>query len=281
MINGKNYYQILGVLQDAEDIVIKAAYKVLAQKYHPDKWNGDAREATSKMSAINQAYSVLSDFKQRADYDQLIGRQEYTETDVGDLDSDDQFLRDWESVLEYFPDLAGICRSLRAISSSLEQTYKLSLMEGKRFKQRVQIAEQFERDYLGRYFGSNPKLVTFARFCINQNERSAARELNRAVNLLGDGIDPDVVIKKILKSHFQNSETLDFELVYPLLISKPDEIRIQDAIAYLKHVGAQVSEYGFYDRAYKVWLNGEHYYFEKQVQIKEFAQKQAKKKIGG
>jgi len=34
----KDHYQILGVIQDAEDIVIKAAYRALAQRYHPDKW---------------------------------------------------------------------------------------------------------------------------------------------------------------------------------------------------------------------------------------------------
>ena len=45
----KNLYQILGVLDTAEDIVIRAAYKALAQKYHPDKWSGDVGEATLKM----------------------------------------------------------------------------------------------------------------------------------------------------------------------------------------------------------------------------------------
>ncbi|MGI9227665.1 MAG: DnaJ domain-containing protein [Gammaproteobacteria bacterium] len=33
----KNHYSTLGVTQDAEDVVIKAAYRALAQRYHPDK----------------------------------------------------------------------------------------------------------------------------------------------------------------------------------------------------------------------------------------------------
>ena len=37
----KDYYCILGVIKSAEDIVIKAAYRALAQKYHPDKFEGD------------------------------------------------------------------------------------------------------------------------------------------------------------------------------------------------------------------------------------------------
>ena len=57
----KDYYRILGVLDDAEDIIIKAAYRALAQRYHPDKWSGDQVEATKRMAEINEAYSVLSE----------------------------------------------------------------------------------------------------------------------------------------------------------------------------------------------------------------------------
>lgn len=57
----KDHYQILGVLDDAQDIVIRAAYKALAQRYHPDKWKGDVNEANSRMAQINEAYGVLSD----------------------------------------------------------------------------------------------------------------------------------------------------------------------------------------------------------------------------
>ena len=44
MINDKTYYQILGVTPDAEDIVIRAAYKALSQRYHPDKFKGSAKK---------------------------------------------------------------------------------------------------------------------------------------------------------------------------------------------------------------------------------------------
>ena len=61
MTSDKDYYRILGVLDDAEDIVIKAAYRALAQRYHPDRWQGDAGEATRRMAEINAAYAILSD----------------------------------------------------------------------------------------------------------------------------------------------------------------------------------------------------------------------------
>lgn len=55
----KDYYAILGVLPTAEDVVIRAAFKALAQRYHPDRFDGDSKEADEKMSDINEAYSVL------------------------------------------------------------------------------------------------------------------------------------------------------------------------------------------------------------------------------
>ena len=68
MIN-QDHYSTLGVLPDAEDIVITAAFRALAQRYHPDRWKGDSAEAHRRMSEINAAYQVLGDKKRRADYD--------------------------------------------------------------------------------------------------------------------------------------------------------------------------------------------------------------------
>lgn len=65
----KDYYQILGVLEDADEVVIRAAYKALAQRYHPDKWSGDSDTANKRMSEINEAYKVLSNPIERSRYD--------------------------------------------------------------------------------------------------------------------------------------------------------------------------------------------------------------------
>jgi curved DNA-binding protein CbpA len=70
MTSAKNLYQVLGVQEDAEDIVIRAAYKALAQKYHPDKWSGDVSEATRLMAELNNAYKILSDPVKRREYDE-------------------------------------------------------------------------------------------------------------------------------------------------------------------------------------------------------------------
>ncbi len=64
----KDYYSILGVTDSADAKTIKAAYRKLARKYHPDV----SREtgAEDKFKEANEAYEVLSDASKRAAYDQ-------------------------------------------------------------------------------------------------------------------------------------------------------------------------------------------------------------------
>ncbi len=67
-----NHYDVLEVSPRASPAVIKAAYKSLIQRFHPDKNLGDAklaREAGLRSSLITQAYETLSDPDKRATYD--------------------------------------------------------------------------------------------------------------------------------------------------------------------------------------------------------------------
>jgi hypothetical protein len=69
------YYDVLRVERDATPERVRAAYRKLAQKYHPDKMPGNAN-AGRAMSAINAAYEVLSDAHRRAEHDLWIRRAE-------------------------------------------------------------------------------------------------------------------------------------------------------------------------------------------------------------
>ncbi|HTL46579.1 MAG TPA: DnaJ domain-containing protein [Verrucomicrobiae bacterium] len=65
----KDYYEVLGVPESADEDAIKKAYRKLAFQYHPDK-NPNNKAAEEKFKAISEAYYVLSDSKRRAQYDQ-------------------------------------------------------------------------------------------------------------------------------------------------------------------------------------------------------------------
>ncbi len=63
-----DHYRILGVSETASIDEIKAAFRKLALKYHPDK-NPDDLQAIEIFSSIHKAYEVLSDPEKRRDYD--------------------------------------------------------------------------------------------------------------------------------------------------------------------------------------------------------------------
>ncbi len=65
-----DYYQLLEVERGADEAALKAAYRRLAMKFHPDRNPGDAA-AEQKFKAINEAYDVLKDPQKRAAYDRF------------------------------------------------------------------------------------------------------------------------------------------------------------------------------------------------------------------
>ncbi|KTR38697.1 MULTISPECIES: DnaJ C-terminal domain-containing protein [Curtobacterium] len=66
----KDFYKVLGVDKTASDAELKKTYRKLARQFHPDSNPGDAA-AEARFKEISEAYSVLSDKEQRAEYDQV------------------------------------------------------------------------------------------------------------------------------------------------------------------------------------------------------------------
>ena len=64
----KEYYEILGLRENASTEEIRKAYRKLALHYHPDRNRGDAT-AEERFKAISEAYAVLTDPEKRRVYD--------------------------------------------------------------------------------------------------------------------------------------------------------------------------------------------------------------------
>ena len=65
----KDLYQVLGLLHTAENEVIKAAYKALAQKYHPDRHPEKKFLYTEIMAELNHAHAMLGTARKRKEFD--------------------------------------------------------------------------------------------------------------------------------------------------------------------------------------------------------------------
>ena len=63
----RDYYEVLGVSQDASEADIKKAYRRIAMKHHPDR-NPDDEGAEEKFKEANEAFEVLSDGQKRGRY---------------------------------------------------------------------------------------------------------------------------------------------------------------------------------------------------------------------
>jgi curved DNA-binding protein CbpA len=201
----KDHYRTLNILPSAEDVVVRAAYRALAQRYHPDRWSGDPAVAESRMRHINEAYTILSDANKRVEYDKAYESDpeyhEYDERDE-DISTDDSALRsDWDVAREYYDDLDKIERELQKVAYRLAFHFREALLETKRFSERAELAQQLERYFLERYFGKNEQVLAFAKALIAGSLKSACKELNRVMTVLGSNTEGSRVIRRIKEKH--------------------------------------------------------------------------------
>jgi ferredoxin len=86
-LDSKGYYAILGVSEKAKYTEIRAAYRLLAKKYHPDRNNSDFAEDMIKK--INAAFEVLSNREKRRQYDEITFDNDWSHNDNKVDDDDD------------------------------------------------------------------------------------------------------------------------------------------------------------------------------------------------
>ncbi|PID73266.1 MAG: molecular chaperone DnaJ [Desulfobacterales bacterium] len=116
MTGKRDYYDILGVARDANENTIKAAYRKLAMKNHPDRNPGDT-QAEERFKEAAEAYEVLRDPEKRRRYDQF-GHQGLEGTGFSGFRGFDDIFSNFGDIFE---DLFGMGGGGRRSSSQVRR----------------------------------------------------------------------------------------------------------------------------------------------------------------
>ena len=125
----KNYYDILGVLPDADIQTVKFTYKALAKIYHPDTYQGDKKYAEKKMKDINEVYKCLSNQKLRSKYDNAFFSNKAKSSKFRDFNENQETSQheepindEWHYAIKYHPEL--IRSSIGVLFASSSHTHR-------------------------------------------------------------------------------------------------------------------------------------------------------------
>jgi len=176
--------------------------------YHPDKYQGNADEAARRSKEINEAYAVLSDRIKRKKYDddrsarknQYEPESEHEEKEFTNA-KNNVLEADWNIAIEHVKGLDELYQNINTLSQDLAFTFKLEILETKRFDYAKAIAEEFEMQFIEKFFGANRDIQYFARWLLRHGKRDVAKELNRIVVVLGSSLVAYNVIETIVKKY--------------------------------------------------------------------------------
>ncbi|MGB5156842.1 molecular chaperone DnaJ [Desulfobacterium sp. N47] len=130
MTTKRDYYEILGASRSASPDELKAAYRKLALKYHPDRNPGD-KESEEKFKEAAEAYEVLHDQKKRAIYDQY-GHQGLSGSGFSGFGGFEDIFSSFSDIFEDFFGFGGgggRSRSRSQRGSDLRYDISLTFME--------------------------------------------------------------------------------------------------------------------------------------------------------
>ena len=103
-----NYYELLGLSNDASEDEIKQAYKTLALKWHPDKYSYEEKEEIEeKFTNLSEAYFVLGDMEKKSAYDEQ-GKEGVDEAIINNYsfkNAEDLFRSECAALSQYYDDV--------------------------------------------------------------------------------------------------------------------------------------------------------------------------------
>jgi curved DNA-binding protein CbpA len=202
--NGKfiNPYEVLGLPHASDFELVKATYRSLVKIYHPDVFKGDKEFAKERLSQLNAAHEFLSDEQQKHDFDKSPQSQEKGEEqqDFDPEQNSDEFdegikilKENWDYACDYYPDLKRLYADLRSLGKEPAFAFMAYVVETKKYKEAATIADQLEDAFLTTKFSNDPKIKKLAKLALQQKEIKFAKELNRALTILGPDSEDDIL----------------------------------------------------------------------------------------
>jgi hypothetical protein len=169
----------------------------LSKRYHPDRYGGT--DAHEKMASINEAYEVLGNAAKRKEYDQERKSTNQDDSEFFNSEFDNLkeafavFEDDWKVAVSYYPELVSISDRLAKISSRLAFSFRVFLLQEKKYENAKSIADQLEKAFLTDFFGSSSVAHEFAIQLIEEGRKDILLELNQGIKVIGSGGSSKVV----------------------------------------------------------------------------------------
>jgi len=151
------------------------------------------------MSAINEAYEVLGNAAKRKEYDQERKSTNQDDSEFFNSEFDNLkeafavFEDDWKVAVSYYPELVSISDRLAKISSRLAFSFRVFLLQEKKYENAKSIADQLEKAFLTDFFGSSSVAHEFAIQLIEEGRKDILLELNQGIKVIGSGGSSKVV----------------------------------------------------------------------------------------
>ncbi|MDD4875984.1 MAG: DnaJ domain-containing protein [Dehalococcoidales bacterium] len=208
----KDYYQTLGINENASQDEIKSAFRKLAFKYHPDTNPGNEKQAEKEFKHINEAYGILGDTSKRQQYD-LFRKGNLTGTG-------------------YNPEYQGFQYSQKDI---FRDTFSNQNMFNDLNQMFAQAGLRFDQDFLNRIFfhGNNFTYQSFNNHTDNRKtqqhntqDASAAYKpnwLDRQLNKIAIKVS-SYVIRKLFNIQYESPAKMSSDQHIDLNISSSETI---------------------------------------------------------
>jgi len=240
--NGKylNPYDVLGLPWASDVELVKATYKSLVKIYHPDIFKGDKDFAKERLAQLNSAYEFLSESSRKKDFDESLESEEndQEEEDFDPFNNSNEFdegirilKENWDFACDYHPELNAIYTDLRTVSRDSAFAFMAFVVETKKYAEAKIIAETLEDSFLTAKFSNDANVKKVAKLAIQQREIKFAKELNRALKILGPQSSEVILVK--LSEQFPNFahaaySKLGLENILPTHIQTEMKIRMEE-----------------------------------------------------